>query len=57
MEGRDDSAADAAIEDELADLLAAITFFTETNGLDWVRMRPRANAKAEKFREWQRLGQ
>lgn len=40
------------IEDEIADLAAATSYFGETNGLDLERARGRARRKHEQFREW-----
>lgn len=42
------------LEDELADVLAAITFFAETNGLNLERMRYRADEKIMTFEGWHR---
>jgi hypothetical protein len=42
------------LEDELADLRAAIDFVVQTNGLDEARMRDRALAKITTFRVWHR---
>ena len=40
------------LEDEAADVLAAIEVVVENFGLNRVRMTERAELKAERFREW-----
>lgn len=40
------------LEDELADLSAAASYFAETNELDLGKMQARSDEKLEKFRHW-----
>jgi NTP pyrophosphatase (non-canonical NTP hydrolase) len=44
------------LEDEIADLLAAITFARETNCLDGERFDQRVAKKLARFRAWHALG-
>jgi NTP pyrophosphatase (non-canonical NTP hydrolase) len=47
-----DVALTARLENEIADVTAAIVFLTETNGLDATRISERANRKLKLFRGW-----
>lgn len=46
----------ARLEDELADLTAAILFVREMNALDGERFDERVQKKLERFRRWHELG-
>lgn len=45
------------LEEELADLTAAITFVARHNDLDEASMQKRADAKLARFAEWHKAGQ
>jgi len=45
------------LEEELADLTAAIAFVTSRNKLDYEAIQKRASAKLAKFGEWHEEGQ
>lgn len=42
------------LEDEISDVLAALNFFSEMNGLNRKKIKRRHKQKLEKFWEWQR---
>lgn len=41
-----------SVEDEIADVLNALEFFVDLNGLDWDRIRKRMQIKRRRFIKW-----